>query len=76
MFEDQAHKRYCAVFFMFSFTLNCMQANKVREEYSEDMSIQQAFSLVFERRPDLRFDAESFISAVSILFLDSLLTSI
>lgn len=33
------------------------------------MSIQRAFSLVFERRPDLRFAAESFISGVSILFL-------
>ncbi|CAI0461185.1 unnamed protein product [Linum tenue] len=32
------------------------ETNKVREEHKEDMSIQQAFSIVFERRPDLRFD--------------------
>lgn len=36
------------------------EANKVREEYNEDMSIQQAFSLVFERRPDLRLEGLEF----------------
>ncbi|KAF8413543.1 hypothetical protein HHK36_001534 [Tetracentron sinense] len=30
------------------------EAHKVRQEHSEDMSIRQAFSIVFERRPDLR----------------------
>ncbi|CAI0461184.1 unnamed protein product [Linum tenue] len=35
------------------------ETNKVREEHKEDMSIQQAFSIVFERRPDLRLDGVS-----------------
>lgn len=33
-----------------------MQTEKVRLEYSEDMSIISAFSIVFERIPELRFD--------------------
>jgi polyamine oxidase len=32
------------------------ETNKVREELSEDISISRAFSIVFERRPDLRLD--------------------
>lgn len=32
------------------------EANKVREELQNDMSIHQAFSIVFERRPDLRLE--------------------
>ncbi|KAE8709979.1 putative polyamine oxidase 4 [Hibiscus syriacus] len=32
------------------------EANKVRKELSEDMSISSAFSIVFERRPDLRLE--------------------
>lgn len=32
------------------------EANKVREEFSEDLSIQQAFAMVFERRPDFRLE--------------------
>lgn len=32
------------------------ETDQVREEHSEDISIQQAFSIVFERRPDLRLD--------------------
>ncbi|CAN0897442.1 Polyamine oxidase 2 [Linum grandiflorum] len=32
------------------------QAVKVREEQDTDMSIQKAFSIIFERRPDLRLD--------------------
>ncbi|XP_010551427.1 PREDICTED: probable polyamine oxidase 2 isoform X2 [Tarenaya hassleriana] len=32
------------------------EVNKVREEYVEDMSISQAFSIVFERRPDFRLE--------------------
>lgn len=31
-----------------------MQTDKVRQEFSEDMSIQRAFSIVFDRRPDLK----------------------
>lgn len=31
-----------------------VQANKVREEHSEDMSVLRALSIVFKRRPDLR----------------------
>lgn len=31
------------------------QTEKVRQEHSEDMSILQAFSIVLDRRPDLRF---------------------
>lgn len=30
------------------------EADKVRDEHNEDISIKQAFSIVFERRPDLR----------------------
>ena len=33
-----------------------MQTDKVRQEFSEDMSIRRAFSIVFDRRPDLRFN--------------------
>lgn len=33
-----------------------MQTDKVRQEFSEDMSIRRAFSIVFDRRPDLRYD--------------------
>ena len=36
-----------------------MQTNKVREEFSEDMSISRAFSIVFDRRPDLRFTSNT-----------------
>lgn len=32
-----------------------MQTDKVREEHDEDMSIQRAISIVFDRRPELRF---------------------
>ncbi|GMI68494.1 polyamine oxidase 2 [Hibiscus trionum] len=32
------------------------EANKVRKEQSEDMSISRAFSIVFERRPELRLE--------------------
>ncbi|EOX93060.1 Polyamine oxidase 2 isoform 3 [Theobroma cacao] len=32
------------------------EANKVRLEHSDDMSISRAFSIVFERRPELRLD--------------------
>lgn len=32
------------------------QANQVRAENSEDMSVSCAISIVFKRRPDLRFD--------------------
>ncbi|GKV15372.1 hypothetical protein SLEP1_g26165 [Rubroshorea leprosula] len=32
------------------------ETDKVRQEYSEDMSIRCAFSIVFERRPDLRLE--------------------
>ncbi|KAI4387276.1 hypothetical protein MLD38_005119 [Melastoma candidum] len=32
------------------------EANKIREEFSKDMSIRQAFSIVFERRHDLRLE--------------------
>ncbi|KAM7266193.1 hypothetical protein ACFE04_004090 [Oxalis oulophora] len=32
------------------------ETNKVREELSEDISISRAFSIVFDRRPDLRLE--------------------
>ncbi|KAA3461881.1 putative polyamine oxidase 2 [Gossypium australe] len=32
------------------------KTNKVRQEHSEDMSISSAFSIVFERRPELRLE--------------------
>uniref|UniRef100_A0A7C9DB19 Amine oxidase domain-containing protein n=1 Tax=Opuntia streptacantha TaxID=393608 RepID=A0A7C9DB19_OPUST len=32
------------------------ETDKVREEHSEDISIHQAFSIVFQRRPDLRLE--------------------
>jgi len=31
-----------------------MQTNKVRDEFSEDMSILRALKIVFERKPELR----------------------
>ncbi|KAK3004354.1 hypothetical protein RJ639_018140, partial [Escallonia herrerae] len=31
------------------------ETNKIRQEHSEDMSVFRAISMVFERRPDLRF---------------------
>lgn len=36
--------------------VSLMQTEKVRQEISEDMSILRAFSIVSERRPDLRFN--------------------
>lgn len=39
-----------------SVCLYAMQTDKVRQEFKEDMSISRAFSMVFDRRPDLRFD--------------------
>ncbi|KAL5540155.1 hypothetical protein UlMin_044034 [Ulmus minor] len=38
------------------FALILEETNKVREEFSEDMSISRAFSIVFDRRPDLRLE--------------------
>lgn len=35
------------------------ETDKVRQEHSEDMSILQAFSIVYERRPDLRLEGLS-----------------
>lgn len=32
-----------------------MQTEEVRKEFSEDMSITRAFSIVFERKPELRY---------------------
>lgn len=32
------------------------ETDKVRQEFSEDMSIRRAFSIVFDRRPDLRLE--------------------
>lgn len=32
------------------------ETDKVRQEFTEDLSIQAAFSIVFERRPDLRLE--------------------
>ncbi|KAI4330780.1 hypothetical protein MLD38_029033 [Melastoma candidum] len=32
------------------------ESNRVRDEFSDDMSVQQALSIVFERRRDLRLD--------------------
>lgn len=32
-----------------------MQTDKIRQEHDEDMSIQCAISIVFERMPELRF---------------------
>ncbi|KAG6591825.1 Polyamine oxidase 4, partial [Cucurbita argyrosperma subsp. sororia] len=32
------------------------EADKVRDEYTEDMTITRAFSIVFERRPELKMD--------------------
>ncbi|KAF8043541.1 hypothetical protein BT93_A1760 [Corymbia citriodora subsp. variegata] len=43
-----------------TFEIILKEANKVREEFSEDMSIQRAFSIVFERRPDLRLEGLDF----------------
>ncbi|XP_052480971.1 polyamine oxidase 2 [Gossypium raimondii] len=39
-------------------TFECIleETNKVRQEHSEDMSISSAFSIVFERRPELRLE--------------------
>lgn len=34
--------------------LDIMQTDNVRKEFSEDMSILRALSIVFERRPELR----------------------
>ncbi|CAN1229384.1 Polyamine oxidase 2 [Linum perenne] len=36
------------------------EADKVREEHKEDMNITQAFSMVSERRPDLRLDGLAY----------------
>ncbi|XP_030450111.2 polyamine oxidase 2-like [Syzygium oleosum] len=36
------------------------EANKVRQECSEDMSLRRAFSLIFERRPELRLEGLHF----------------
>ncbi|KAI4305983.1 hypothetical protein L6164_029304 [Bauhinia variegata] len=38
------------------FEIVLKEANKVRQEFSEDMSISRALSIVFERRPDLRLE--------------------
>lgn len=38
-----------------SYFVFVVQTDKVREEFSEDMSITRAFSIVFERNPELRY---------------------
>lgn len=45
-----------------------MQTEKIRQEISEDMSIFRAFSIVFERRPDLRFNEMNYIKIVYFTF--------
>ncbi|XP_022981157.1 probable polyamine oxidase 2 [Cucurbita maxima] len=32
------------------------EADKIRDEYTEDMTVKRAFSIVFERRPELKMD--------------------
>ncbi|KAJ7960594.1 Polyamine oxidase-like protein [Quillaja saponaria] len=39
-----------------AFEVILQETDKVRQEFSEDISILRAFSIVFERRPDLRLD--------------------
>ncbi|EEF40859.1 polyamine oxidase 2 [Ricinus communis] len=39
-----------------TFEIILKETEKVRQEYSEDMSISNAFSIVFERRPELRLE--------------------
>lgn len=53
--------QFLLCFFSFSFivgffmSLYVSQTNKVREEFTEDMSIQRAISIVFERNHNLRY---------------------
>ncbi|GAV59997.1 LOW QUALITY PROTEIN: Amino_oxidase domain-containing protein, partial [Cephalotus follicularis] len=50
----------CLSFSIFWFlALGILLSDKVREEHSEDMSIAHAFSIVFERSPDLRLEGLS-----------------
>lgn len=44
-------------FFVITFImlLYVFQTNKIRDEFTEDMSIKSAISLVFERNPKLRY---------------------
>lgn len=46
---------YCFVGISHKFTSLFLQTDKLRQEFTEDMSIQRAVSMVFERRPDFRF---------------------
>ncbi|KAJ7965021.1 Polyamine oxidase-like protein [Quillaja saponaria] len=39
-----------------AFEIILQETDKVRQEFSDDMSILRAFSIVFERRPELRLD--------------------
>jgi hypothetical protein len=48
-----------------------MQIDKIRQEYAEDMSILRAFSIVFERRPELRFNHINFHNCFVSAFIDS-----
>lgn len=51
----------------FWFGLYFPQTDIVRQEFSKDMSIQRAISIVFEQRPDLRFYMCKFFVTVSVI---------
>lgn len=66
-------KLSCSVSPLFELVfVSIMQTEKVRQEFSEDMSILRAFSIVFERRPDLRFNE---INCTKIFYLLNILTT-
>lgn len=48
--------------------LSTVQAKKIRLDFDEDMSVSRAFSIVLERKPDLRCFYRTFL-AIKILFL-------
>lgn len=57
------HENLNVIFFvnaLFEVFMFLMQTEKVRQEHSEDMSILRAFSIVFGRRPDLRFNEMNY----------------
>lgn len=51
-------------------SVSLMQTEKIRQDISEDMSILRAFSIVFERRPDLRFNEMNYIKIVYSTFMN------
>jgi hypothetical protein len=53
------------------FFFSWMQTDEIRQEFDEDMSILCAFSIVFERRPELRFNHINFHNCFVSAFIDS-----